>query len=94
VDEDLGVLLLAGDEHTAQINRGLAQDVVKFGGRLQWIGYQPEPTLPSLTLPRVSSLVLPLFEILPLQLMTIAFGELNGVQPGIFRHIGKVTKTE
>jgi len=94
VDADLGVLLLAGDDHTAEINRGLAQDVVKYGGRLQWIGYQPEPTLPSLTLPRVSSLVLPLFEILPLQLMTIAFGELNGVQPGIFRHIGKVTKTE
>jgi glucosamine--fructose-6-phosphate aminotransferase (isomerizing) len=94
VDKDLSVLLLAGDERTTAINRGLARDVVRYGGKVFWIGYQPEETLPSLRLPHVSDLVLPLFEILPIQLMTIAFGELNGVQPGMFRHIGKVTDTE
>ncbi|MHB8934077.1 MAG: SIS domain-containing protein [Bellilinea sp.] len=93
-DEHLTVLMLAGDQPTADINRGLAQDVTRFGGQVYWIGNQPEPTLAALRLPQMGELGLPLLEILPLQMMTIAFGELNGVQPGIFRHIGKVTQTE
>ena len=93
-DEDLTVLMLAGDSRTAEINRGLAQDVIRFGGQVYWIGSQPEETLTALRLPQVGELALPLLEILPLQLLTIALGELTGVQPGIFRNIGKVTQSE
>jgi len=93
-DENLTVLLLAGDKRTAEINRGLAQDVTRFGSNLYWIGHQPEETLAALRLPPVGEFALPLLEILPLQMMTIAFAELTGVQPGIFRHIGKVTLIE
>lgn len=93
-DPDLTLLLLAGNPRTADLNRGLAQDVTGFGGSVYWIGSQPEETLRALRLPQVSDLALPLLEILPLQLLTIALAEWSGVQPGIFRNIGKVTKKE
>lgn len=93
-DENLTLLMFAGPEKTAGINRALAQEVSSFGGMVYWISTRVDEVLPTLLLPNVSELALPLVEILPLQMMTIAFGELNGVQPGIFRNIGKVTRSE
>lgn len=54
----------------------------------------PEETLKAFRLPETGEYALPILEVLPLQLMTIALADFTGVQAGIFRNIGKVTKTE
>ncbi len=93
-DEKLTLLVLAGPEKTQAINHALADEAASYGAQVVWISTAQDATLPTLLLPSVSELALPVVEILPMQMMTIAFGELNGFQPGIFRHMGKITRTE
>lgn len=93
-DKNLSILMLAGDHRTSEINRTVAKDAAGFGSQIFWIGSQPEETLKAFRLPETGEYALPILEVLPLQLMTIALADFTGVQAGIFRNIGKVTKTE
>jgi glucosamine--fructose-6-phosphate aminotransferase (isomerizing) len=90
----LTVLVLEGAPNTARLNRELALDVIRRGGKALWLGFEPDPDLPTLVLPRVAEQARPLVEILPLQLMSIVLARRTGFEPGIFRHVGKVTVTE
>jgi glucosamine--fructose-6-phosphate aminotransferase (isomerizing) len=90
----LTVLMLEGAPQTAKLNRELALEVVNHGGKVLWIASQIDPQLPTLKLPEVDETVRPLVEILPLQMLTIVMAERTGFEPGIFRHIGKVTLQE
>jgi glucosamine--fructose-6-phosphate aminotransferase (isomerizing) len=90
----LTVLMLEGAPQTAAINRELALDVVRRGGKVVWLASRPDEELPTLRLPEVTEGVRPLVEILPLQILTIAMAHRNGFEPGKFRHVGKVTMQE
>ena len=93
-DEKLTLLVLAGPAKTQGINRALAVEAAGYGAQIVWISTAKDAELPTMLLPEVGEMALPIVEILPMQMMTIAFGELNGVQPGIFRHMGKITHNE
>ena len=90
----LTVLMLEGAAQTASLNRELALEVVRLGGRVLWLSPRPDEKLPTLRLPEVDEGVRPLVEILPLQMLTILMARRNGFEPGEFRHIGKVTTQE
>lgn len=91
---DLTVLVFAGAQKTAGLNRELALEVIRLGGRALWIGQEPDPDLPALRLPAVDELALPLVEILPLQMLTILMAQRNGLEAGKFRHVSKITLRE
>jgi glutamine---fructose-6-phosphate transaminase (isomerizing) len=90
----LTVLMLEGAARTASLNRELALEVVRLGGRVLWLSPKPDEKLPTLRLPEVDERVRPLAEILPLQMLSILMAARNGFEPGEFRHVGKVTTQE
>jgi len=92
--ERLAVLMLAGTRQTADLNRGLALEVLERGGRAFWLDFQPDPEIPTLLLPQAPESTRPLVEILPLQMLTILLARRKGIEAGAFRHVGKITTRE
>jgi glutamine---fructose-6-phosphate transaminase (isomerizing) len=93
-DQDLTLFVYEGDARTAALNREIALEVTRHGGNALLISPRADAELPTLPIPAVPDLVLPLVEVLPLQMLTIALAEQNGIEPGKFRYIGKVTEKE
>lgn len=90
----LTILMLEGAPQTARLNRDLALKVTSHGGKVLWLATQPDPNLSTLLLPSVDESARPLVEILPLQMLSIVMAHKNGLEPGKFRNIGKVTLQE
>jgi len=90
----LTLLVFEGDARTARLNRDLALEAARYGSRVIWMASQPDEELPTLVLPSVDDNARPLVEILPLQVLTIAMARRALFEPGVFRHVGKVTTTE
>lgn len=89
-DEQLSVLLLAGaDDKVRSLNQSLAADLTGYGAKVFWLDTGPGGG--PLDLPLTTAEARPLLEIAPLQLLTIAIAEATGVEPGVFRHLSKVT---
>lgn len=91
-----GFTLLAfeGPQATADMNHALAKEVVDAGGRAVWIGQHKSDQMPTLQIPAVAEIVLPVMEILPMQILTLVLAERQGIPPGQFRTIGKVVLVE
>jgi glucosamine--fructose-6-phosphate aminotransferase (isomerizing) len=92
--ERLTVLILEGDPIISSLNRELALEIIRLGGKSIWLAFQQDTDLPTIQLPRVDEDVRPLVEILPMQMMSIAMAKRAGLEPGMFHHIGKVTLRE
>jgi glucosamine--fructose-6-phosphate aminotransferase (isomerizing) len=91
---DLTVLVFEGAQKTARLNRELALEVIQVGGRAVWIAREPDAAIPTLCLPAVDEIALPLVEILPMQMLSIVLARRNGLEAGKFRHIQKITLHE
>jgi len=94
VSSRLTVIIFEGAERTAGLNRDLALDITRYGGHVLWIAPELDLTLPTLLLPAVSDLARPLVEILPLQMLSLVMAQRKGIEPGIFRYVGKITLQE
>lgn len=93
-DERLTVLVLAGEQRSRDLNERLAEELQGYGANVVWLAEEAHPTLPTVLLPPVSPAVGPISEMVPLQLLSLALAWQTGVEPGAFRHIGKVTRSE
>jgi glucosamine--fructose-6-phosphate aminotransferase (isomerizing) len=93
-DSNLALVVFEGSPATAAFNRSLAVEVQRLGGKVMWISSREDADLPTMTIPQGADIARPIFEILPLQMLSIALAEQNGVVPGKFRNMGKVTTTE
>jgi glucosamine--fructose-6-phosphate aminotransferase (isomerizing) len=106
-DPRLTALILAGEEPADRDrNLRLASDVHRYGGRALWLDVKREEYSavdqlgwiefhpPLIELPHMPATTRPAAEILPLQLLSVALAELTGVEPGVFRHLQKVTSVE
>lgn len=93
---DLTVVILAGDPAAQILNRRMAEEVIRYGAKVIWIGSANcrMPGAVNLVIPHVPELARPLVEIIPLQLLSIVLARRSGFQPGIFRHVSKVTAGE
>jgi glucosamine--fructose-6-phosphate aminotransferase (isomerizing) len=89
----LCTLIFAGSSTTSPLNHNLGAEIMAHDGRVIWLDAMTDSKLPTFTIPVVES-VRPVTEILPMQLLTIALANRRGVEPGIFRYIGKVTTSE
>jgi glutamine---fructose-6-phosphate transaminase (isomerizing) len=94
VRPDLTVLILAGPGDTLPLNHRLATKIDRLGGRALWIAPDPQPGLPWIEMPAARGLGLPLAEILPLQLLSLALAQQSGIEAGKFNFSGKVALKE
>jgi glucosamine--fructose-6-phosphate aminotransferase (isomerizing) len=96
ISPEVFVLVFAGDERTAQLNTNLFKDIVTGGGWgvLVGTGAGPDAGRDAFTLPAAPAAALPILEILPAQMASLALALLNGHQAGVFGHASKVTGAE
>jgi glutamine---fructose-6-phosphate transaminase (isomerizing) len=86
------VLVFSGEAKTRDLNRRLLNDIRANQGCAEIVSQEPGDC--ACCLPKVSSSLLPVLEILPVQMLTLAVAARNGCQPGKFRLASKVTTTE
>ena len=92
VGDNTFVGVFAGVETTRALNAKLVEDIRRNGGRAELIG--AEARLPSLRIPIVPESVLPILEILPAQMITLALAAQTGRVAGRFSFASKVTTIE
>jgi glucosamine--fructose-6-phosphate aminotransferase (isomerizing) len=84
------VLIFEGDETTFPLHRRLADDIVSGGGRAVLIGPNTHP-YGALHLPSLPAAVMPILEILPVQMLSLAIAARDGFEAGRFERASKVT---
>jgi glucosamine--fructose-6-phosphate aminotransferase (isomerizing) len=89
---DCFVLVMEGDAGVAAKNRQLVDDVVAAGARGALCG--PQISDGPFALPDAPERIRPILELLPPQMMSLAFAYLKGREPGKFERITKVTTVE
>lgn len=89
---DCFVLVMEGDAEVAAKNRQLVDDVVATGARGALCG--PQNSQGPFALPHAPGRIRPILELLPPQMMSVAFAYLRGREPGKFERITKVTTVE
>jgi glutamine---fructose-6-phosphate transaminase (isomerizing) len=86
------VLVFAGDAKTRDLNQRLLQDIRANDGLAEIVSQGPGKC--PYCLPKSPSSLLPILEILPVQMLTLALAAINGREPGKFRLASKITTTE
>ena len=96
VDENYRAVIFAGPAATRGINLALARELAKRGGRIRVIGVAGEDAggLSMIAVPKVADALLPLVEIIPVQILAMRFAFVKGLEIGKFRHTGQVTTDE
>lgn len=86
------VLVFAGQGPTAALNRRLYEDLQPTGAGTALVAHDAQEAV--FRVPDVPAPLLPLYEILPVQMMTLALAELHGREAGHFTRNTKVTTVE
>ncbi len=96
VDENYRAVIFVGPGATRGLNLELARGLVKFGGKIRVIGFWGDDAkgLSVIALPDAAEAMLPLMEIIPVQVAAMRFAFVKGLEIGKFRHTGQVTRDE
>jgi glucosamine--fructose-6-phosphate aminotransferase (isomerizing) len=86
------VAVFAGDSTTADLNRRLVRDIREHRANAELVSEGAANT--AFRLPAAPEAVLPILEILPAQMITLALAVLARREPGRFERASKVTTTE
>jgi glutamine---fructose-6-phosphate transaminase (isomerizing) len=86
------VLVFAGDAKTRELNYGLWQDIQEKNVKAETVG-EADSALPY-CLPSVPPSLLPILEILPVQMITLALAAAGGREAGRFELASKITTVE
>ncbi|MGD0471200.1 MAG: SIS domain-containing protein [Terriglobales bacterium] len=86
------VLVMEGEANIRALNSKLVRDIHDRGGRAELIG--PSAEIAALRIPDELTRLLPIVEILPVQMLTLALASNAGFEPGRFLHATKVTTEE
>lgn len=85
-------LVYLGAGATSTLNAKMAQDILAAGGLAEKVGMGEGS--PPFHLPICPHPALPILEILPAQMLSLALAEILGIEAGRFIHASKVTATE
>ncbi len=88
---DVAVLVFEGPAPTAALNRSLAEDIRRAGGKAILVGPDGRGAA---KLPPASETARPLLEILPVQMTSLALAALEEREAGRFTKASKVTRVE
>jgi len=86
------VLIFAGGSKTRELNKRLFEDIRANHGCAEMVAQNSGEC--AFCLPTVSPTLLPVMEILPVQMLTLALAAMSGREPGKFRLASKITTTE
>ena len=86
------VLVMEGEANIRALNSKLVRDIRDGGGRAELIG--PAAEIAALRIPDKLTRLLPIVEILPVQMLTLALAANAGFEAGNFMHATKVTTEE
>ncbi len=86
------VAVFEGENVTAPLNRRLVSDIRRAGGRSEAVADYDTPE--AFRIPEVYPCLLPIVEILPVQMMSLALAAIKGHEAGRFSLASKVTGTE
>jgi glucosamine--fructose-6-phosphate aminotransferase (isomerizing) len=89
---DSFVMVFEGGDNVRHLNEKLVRDVRETGARAALCG--TGVTRGPFALPNADDAVLPILELLPAQMMSLALSYLQGREPGRFERITKVTTEE
>jgi glucosamine--fructose-6-phosphate aminotransferase (isomerizing) len=92
LNQDCFVLVFAGDAEVEPLNRSLINDIRQTGARAVLAG--PDADLEAFRLPEVSKEIRPIIEMIPLQMVSLAFAAIVGREAGKFDRLTKITATE
>ena len=92
LSEETFALVLEGDVKTRALNIKLLEDIRRKGSRAELLGKSAE--LSSLRIPEVPESTLPILEIVPVQMVTLALAAQTGREAGRFTSGSKVTTVE
>jgi glucosamine--fructose-6-phosphate aminotransferase (isomerizing) len=91
-------LIFGGGMSTFHLNQQLALEIASHSSRVVFITskswFPDSPDIMMIEIPEAPERLLPIVEMLPIQLMTIPLAEALGYQAGTFSHSGKVTLSE
>jgi glucosamine--fructose-6-phosphate aminotransferase (isomerizing) len=94
-DSRMTALVLAGhNEPDRQRNRRLLEDVERYGGKGFWADANLNTKGSTLPIAAADGAGRGIAEIVALQLLSVAIAEQAGIEPGVFRHLEKVTTVE
>ncbi|MFP5229475.1 MAG: SIS domain-containing protein [Acidobacteriota bacterium] len=97
VDRTFHALIFTSPEKTRNLDLALAEDLMRFGGRVRVIGPSLQRaglSVANCELPEIPEGLAPLFEIVPVQVAALRLAELRGIRPGSFRYAPQVTVDE
>jgi glucosamine--fructose-6-phosphate aminotransferase (isomerizing) len=89
VGPGLFAVVFVGDGATAALNASLVRDIQSAGGRTSLVGERSD--FSSFRLPPTPRRLLPVVEMLPVQMLSLALAALAGREPGRFEHATKIT---
>ncbi len=92
VGPEVMVMVFEGDPPTRELNQKLVKDIRDRSGRAELIGL--DSTVKALQIPAGSNRILPVLEILPIQMLTLALAANSGFEAGRFEFATKVTIEE
>lgn len=86
------VMVFGGDGRFHEMTQHLCQDIRKVGATVLAIGH--DAGVPALALPETPAAALPILEILPVEMLTLALAARRDIEAGVFSHASKVTTVE
>jgi glucosamine--fructose-6-phosphate aminotransferase (isomerizing) len=92
VNPETAIFVFDGEGGVSELNRKLVRNIRERNGHAQLIG--PGAELDALRLPENVSRVLPMLEIAPIQMVTLALAARGSFEPGRFAHAMKITAEE
>ncbi len=92
VNGETFAVVFAGARATRGLQAKLADDIREAGGKTGWIA--EDASLGAWKLPETLPGLRPMFEILPVQMMTLALAAEAGIEAGRFARIPKITMVE
>lgn len=96
VDQNFAGLVFAPATPTQTLNLALAKDLVRFGGRVRVIGprHADFADFDWCETPDVPQVLVPVFEVIPVQLAALRLAQLRGLIVGQFRYAPQVARDE
>jgi glucosamine--fructose-6-phosphate aminotransferase (isomerizing) len=99
IDERFGAVLFIPAGKQGELNRRLAADIQKSGGKVLLVGqvFEPVSGQPSelvFPIPDVQDFLSPVLEVVPVQVLAYEMAKAQGYQPGQVRYISKIILAE
>jgi glucosamine--fructose-6-phosphate aminotransferase (isomerizing) len=101
VSNESRIVIFGAPEATRSLDRALADDLLRMGATVRWIGPPPEPkdkdqqhAASLMQWPDIDPMLAPLFDIVSLQIAAYRLALWRGIVPGDFRYASEITSVE